>query len=256
MAEFGIIADIAFAYELIVFVIYNVFLYFIYQRKKEKTTALTKIVFNVFVGYSFGILFSAVSKMFNSVWGGVPYESVPENALWLVARLHSGRFGFIGVIFGTIYSYELYLNVFKKEIPKLKMNLTKGFGYLIVLYLAIGYKFDKETGRAVQSFEIVAFALLLLYLLIVYIPFMKSAFRLADRIPVEEEGYKRAIKSLGYMALSFIMIFSFFLIDRVMLLAFSWAYSTFYFLGWVFVLTAIYSAYSGYIKPAVKQREE
>src|SRR6056297_1754232 len=109
MADFGIIADIAFAYELVIFIIYNILLYLVYQRKKEKPTDLTKILFRVFVGYSFAIIFSAISKMFNSIWGGVPYMSIPDNTLWLVARLHAGRFGFIGVVVGTMYSYELYL---------------------------------------------------------------------------------------------------------------------------------------------------
>ncbi len=254
--DFGIIADVAFFYEVGIFIVFNILLWMVIQRRKEKKTDLTDILFKVFLGYDVAILFSAVSKMFNAIWGGVPEVYYDSDALWLIARLHAGRFGFVGVIIGTIYSYELFLRVFKKDMPETQRKLVIGVGIIIIIFLAVVYQFNTDAGGAVQIYELIAFGLILLYMMVVYIPFMKNAFQLARRIPDEEAVYKKGIKSLGYMATSFIMIFFSFVLDRLMLILFNWAYSVFYFLAWAFVLVGTYSAYTGFIKPSVKPKSD
>ncbi len=255
MANFGIIADIALYYEIGIFLLYNYFLRLVYLRRKEKPTHLTNLLFKVFIGYDFAIIFSIVSKLFNVIWGGVPYQIVPENSLWIVGRLHSGRFGFVGATIGTIYSYELYLSIFKKQVNQRKRKIMLAVGIGTIIFLVFGYQFDIDTNSAVQIYELIAFILMFLFMVLVYIPFMKSAFYLARRIGEEQSHYSGGIKSLGHMASSFIGIFFSLVLDRVMLIAFNWAYSAFYFLSWVFAITGIYAAYAGYIKPSMRKED-
>jgi hypothetical protein len=247
MADFGIIAVVAVFYEISIFLVYLAFVWQVKLRNDEKKNQMTALLLKIFEGYAFGLFFSIISKMFNAIWGGVPYEQIEDGWLWVVGLLHSGRLGFVSVVVASILSYNLYNLIFRKEIDVEKTRKMKILGAVIIGYLVIGYNFDRSTGKAIQSLEIVAFVLLFVYMLLVYIPFYRSAFKLAHRI--EEPVYQRGIRSLGYMAISFILIFFSLVLDRLMLILINWAYSIFYFAAWIFVLSAVRTAYTGYIKP-------
>ena len=250
--DFGSVADIAVYYEITVFLIFNYILYLQYKYKKIKPTPLKNISFRIFIGYSVAIFFSAISKFLNARYGGVPETLYDSPYLGLVGRLHGARFSFIGVVIGTIYSYELYLRIFKKEIPKNKRNIVILIGLGICIFLGTVYSFNLEEERANQVFEIISFSLLLGFAMVVYIPFTVQAFKLAKRLKdVEgEENYRKGILSLGGASLSFICIFICLVLDRFMLIVFNIAYSAFYFMAWIFAIIAIWLVYAGFIKPA------
>ncbi len=250
--DFGWIADFAFYYEIGIFIVFNYFLYLQYKYKKIKPTDLKDLSFKMFIGYSIAIFFSAISKFFNANYGGVPESQYDSPLVGLLGRLHGARFSFIGVVIGTMYAYELYLRIFKKDIPENARKIVLTSGLLICIFLGAVYIFDPETGRAVQLYEIIAFGLLLAYAAIVYIPFTLQAFSLAKRLKgiEEEELYRQGILSLGGACLSFIFIFLCLILDRILLIGWGVAYSFFYFMAWIFAIIAIWKVYTGFIKPA------
>ena len=251
--DFGLIAYFAFYYEIVIFIIFNYILLLQYKYKKIKPTNLKNQSFKMFVGYSLAILFSIISKYINAFYGGVP-ESIYESPyVGLVGRLHGARFSFIGVIIGTMYAYELYLQIFQKKIPEITRRIVLASGIGICIFLGGVYIFNPETGRAVQIYEIVAFILLLAYAAIVYIPFTLRSFSLAKQLKYAEgeEKYRQAVISLGSACLSFIFIFLSLILDRILLIGWGVAYSFFYFVAWIFAIIAIWLVYSGVIKPAI-----
>jgi hypothetical protein len=187
--------------------------------------------------------------MFNAVYGGVPLDT-PIEILWLIGRLHAGRIGFIGVTIATMFTFTFSEQIFEKKPNKTKQIIVYLFGLGVCLFLAIAYQFNQETWKAVQTYEIVGFILIFLFMLITYFPMMLKCFRLASRM--DEPVYKTGFQALGYMSLGFLLIFFSFLLDRVMLITIGWAYSIFYFLAWLFAVFAIYAAYKGYIAPKSK----
>jgi hypothetical protein len=250
MADFGIWAWVALFYEIAIIIVFSVFLSLVIRRYLEKKNKMTRLMVKMFVCYQIGILFSIVSKFFNARWGGVPYESVNAELLWLVARLHAGRFGFMAILLGTFFAYQMNVEIFEKKISERKFLFMIIFTVVTEAIMLFLYEFNSTVGKAVQSFELVAFAFMLVYMIAVYFPFMIKAFLLSKRI--EEPIYCKAVKSLGVMAMSLILIFLCFVLDRLMLILFNWAYSIFYFLGWVWAIIAIYAAYAGYIMPSSK----
>lgn len=247
MADFGIWAWIGFFYEIGILIVYSIFLVLVIQRYFEKRNPLTKLLVWVFVFYALAIIFSIISKAFNAFYGGVPYLNVAPEELWIVARLHSGRFGFACAIIATMITYYFSKKVFEKEINKKSLLIVEFLGAAIVIFQVLVYEFNTSTGKSNGTYDILAFILLFLIMLIVYIPFMIQTLKLASRI--EGENYKKAFKSLGVMAFAFTMIFCSFLLDRIMLLTINWAYSVFYFMAWAFAILGIISAYLGYIRP-------
>jgi hypothetical protein len=250
MAEFGIIAEIALYYEIAIIIVYSGLVIGCLKHYNKKKTNLSKMLVSIFTSYIFAIVFSMISKIFNVLWGGVPYDLVSSTYLNIVALFHSGRFGFVFVIVGTMISEALKTEIFEKQKSKTMFYSKMGLGTIIIVYQIVGYKFDMETKKSVGILDIIGFALMFLYMIIVYFPFMSKAFKLSSR--VEDLIYKKAIKSLGIMALGFMLIFFCFLLDRLMLILFSWAYSIFYFIAWLFVFVSTIAAYKGYLEPAGK----
>ncbi len=255
MAEYETLALTALIYETVVFITYNYLLSMVRRRKKEKPTKLTNILFKLFLGYDVAILFAIIQKIFNVIWGGVPYTLIPTEALYFVGILQSGRIGLVGALVGTIYAYELYLRIFKKEIPEKKRKVIIGIGIAICIFLLTAYQFNTETGQEIFMYQIIGFGCMFLYMIIVYVPFTKEAFYLAGRISDDKQVYKKGIKSLGNMALSFVLIFFCFLLDQLVLMLFEWKYSVFYFSAWLFALYGTYASYSGYIKPSINPKQ-
>ena len=247
MAEFGIWAWVGLYYEIGILIVYSTFLFLVIQRYYEKKNPLTKLLVWVFIFYALAIVFSIVSKVFNAVWGGVPYLIVDAEDLWIIARLHSGRFGFACAIIATMITFHFSKKVFEKDIQMKKVLPVQIFGAIIVIFQVVVYEFNTDTGKSNGTYDILAFVLMFVFMLIVYTPFMYQTLRLKGRI--EGDNYKKAFKSLGVMAFAFMMIFCSFLLDRIMLLTIGWAYSVFYFMAWAFAIVGIISAYLGYIKP-------
>jgi hypothetical protein len=251
--DFGWIANFAFFYEIAIFIIFNNLLYLVNKYKKIKPTNLKNLSFKMFVGYSIAILFSIISKYINAFYGGVPESIYDSPYVGLVGRLHGARFSFIGVIIGTMFAYELYLQIFQKKIPEITRKIVLSSGIAIIVFLGGVYIFNPETGRAVQLYEILAFFLLLAYAAIVYIPFTFRSFSLARQLKYAEgeDKYRQAVISLGGACLSFIFIFLSLILDRILLIGWGIAYSFFYFVAWIFAIIAIWLVYSGVIKPGI-----
>lgn len=126
------------------------------------------------------------------------------------------------------------------------------FSAISIVYQVFVYDFDTSKPGANQMLEVISFAIMLVLTISVYIPFLRHASKTWKR--VDEPKYKSAFKSLVIMAIGFITIFICFLMDRLMLIFFQWAYSIFYFMAWIFAIIAIYAAYRGYLYPKSQAR--
>ena len=95
--------------------------------------------------------------------------------------------------------------------------------------------------------DLIAFIVVAVYMILVYIPFMKHCIKAYKS--VDNDVFKKAFLSLTIMSLSFTLILICQLIDRIYIIGGSDGYTIFYFMGWSFALIGMIGAYFGYIKP-------
>lgn len=145
------------------------------------------------------------------------------------------------VTIGTILSYVLKVNAFDTEINKTQSIVVYSIGIFTIFYSLIVYE------RGTVILDVFAFLLVLIIITIVYVPFMVSSFKTAKS--VDDMTFKRAFQSLALMSLCLILVLVMFLIDRIFILLGSPGFTIFYFLAWIFVISAFLGAYLGYIRP-------
>lgn len=251
MTDFGPIAWVAVFYEIGIIWVLGVLSGLAIKRYMAKKNKLVRLLTTMFLFYFGAVVFSLVSKVINAVWGGVPYLALDPAGLWIVSRLHAGRFSFVCVIISTLFAYEFKVNVFHDGKHKKIMRILLYVASVVsIAYQIFVYEFDVSKPGANQLLEVLGFADMLLLTAAVYIPFLKEAYRTWSRL--SEPKYKQAFRSLIIMAIGFISIFVCFLLDRVMLIVADWPYSIFYFMAWVCAIIAIYSGYRGYLYPKTK----
>jgi hypothetical protein len=93
---FDNISLVALIYEICISAINFIFLVKVYQKKKEKTTELTTLLFLFFLSWNIANVFLLAQKIIIYIWGGIPYQNLSGTGIYIVGILHSGRFGYIG----------------------------------------------------------------------------------------------------------------------------------------------------------------
>lgn len=151
------------------------------------------------------------------------------------------RVSFFFVVIALYLSFLLKTQVFEKNLTPKTHVIYIVVAVFVGLFVLIVYGWNN------WLLDVFSFLAVLIYMLMVYLPFMFSFYHLYKKI--EDNKYKKAILSLAIMAVCFILIFVCFLADRVILLITGVGYSVFYFLAWFVTILGYLFAYFGYLAP-------
>ena len=228
-------------FESFILVIAGVMLVLVFLKYLQKRHDLTKLLLFVFLNYTFAIFFSWLSKWMVVFLLGGPDIPPGYPGAWIIGLILDFRISFIFVLVALLISYVLRVKLFDKEYNKTSKVTSYSIFLVSVAYCAIVYQ-DGNT-----LLDVFAFLLVLIYMGFAYFPFMAKAIKAFQS--VEKKEFKNAFASLAFMALSFVLIFVFFLIDRLTILFGGTGFTIFYFLAWTFAIIGIIAAYLGYIKP-------
>lgn len=234
-------------FEIVVIGVITFLLALIYLRYREKKNKPTLTLFGIFLMYLVAIIFSWISKIL-VLYSGIDYivyntDVDPRTlASWFLLRIIDFRFSFLFVILALYLSYVLKVSVYEEGYKASQRLVIIILGLFVFIYSLLIY----ERGNVLL--DAIAFLLVLIYMSIIYIPFLLKSFKISKI--TDNRSYRTAFISLGVMALSFILIFVNFLIDRILILFGGEGFSIFYFLAWSFAVIGILGAYLGYIRPA------
>ena len=240
-------------FELIIIIIGFLLLSLILKKYYEKRHKLTFLLFIIFLNFVISIIFSWLSKVLR-FFSGLEYLSNPNTpdpgtiASWFLLRIVDFRFTFLFVSIATIFTYQLYIELFEKQnfVQKIIVYIYEAF---TVFYLMFIY----QKGNALLL--ILAFLFTCIYSFMISIPFMVNCIK--TRKSVNEKSYKNAFLSLIVMSICTLLVLVCQLIDRLFIIFFkSPGYTLFYFLAWIFAIIGIYAAYLGYIKPKSRVQDK
>ena len=209
---------------------------------------MSLLLFCTFLCLSLGIIFSLASKIIWLYFGGE--DITPDTDLyWIKSQIMGFRFSLGAIIIGAIFSYIQKEKLFQEERNKNKDILSMVIGAICFLICII----------LPRDLDIIAFAAAFVYIAYVYLPFAVQTARVSRTL--EKGTYQSAFKYLTVMAISFMLIFLCFLLDKVInsilraQTGVIHGYSVFYYLGWALALGGMWSAYLGYIRPGGENRE-
>lgn len=226
--------------ELSLILVMVVFLVLIFRKFLQNRKNLQLMVFFIFLFIVLAMFLVWVSRV---TYYSMNVEAMDPKSLvgWLMFRIGFYRISFVFICVTCYLSYRLKTSIFDA-------HPNKTYHAVILIYGVISAAFSLLFfDLAMPMYDLIAFFLMFIYVLVVYSEFMLKAYKLAIR--VEDTVYKQGISSLAVMALCFILTVAFFLLDRVMILATGNYYSVFYYLADISLLVGIISAYFGYIRP-------
>ena len=243
---------IAWIYELIILILMSLLLILILRRYLERKHQLTLNLFFIFLCFTFGILFSWISKLL-VIFSDIQYIKdiyTPTDPgtfeSWFVLRIVDFRFAFIAVTVAIYFSYVFKVKIFQEEgANPIHRIIVITFGIWTIIYNLFFY----VAGS--QLLMILAFFFPFVYMSMVYFPFMKCSIN--SCLETDDIVFKKAFLSLIIMCIGFMAIFFFFTVDRVLILLGSPRFTIFYFMAWASVLIAMFGAYLGYIRPKSKE---
>lgn len=233
---------LGFYFEIIVMSISAVILGLILRKYKQKNHRLTMLLFLIFINYFLSILFSWLMK-YLQLYHPDYYLSPPTIAdYFFISRLTYFRISFIFVTIAIWISYGFKIEVFQDKYNMTHTWFVRGITLGIILYNLF---ILEETNTML---DVYAFLMVFLYMVIIYGSFMRKSILVRQK--VQDATFKSAFLSLTWMAVFFIAVLFFFLLDRVMILIDAMnGYTIFYFLGWSCVIFAMITTYFGYLAP-------
>jgi hypothetical protein len=234
--------EYGFWYEIGIIIILIIFVGMIYQKYLVKRHKLTLILFGIFICFLIAVITSWLSKLFDIYYPEIRASQGNFTLLedWFFESIWNFRFPMIMATISALFTFSLKIQAFQEQPMKLHLWLI-----WIFAFVSIGFSIIFYTGEG--FYTPIAFLLVFIYMLIVYISFMRRA--LIVRSQISDPKAKSAFASLAIMAFCFILIFLFFLIDQVLVVVIDSSFSIFYFLAWSWSILAILSAYFGYISP-------
>ncbi|MFX1456505.1 MAG: hypothetical protein ACFFDB_14110 [Promethearchaeota archaeon] len=244
MADLNLFLNfIGMIFELFIIIFAAVLLILIFKKYMIKRHKLTRLLFIIFVNYSIAIVFSWISKVFVVFQVNIVQDG--SIISWIYNLISDFRISELFVTFAIILSYILKVSVFEKEYNTIQKYVVLIYGIFAGVYVLFIY----ENGNTLL--DILAFLIVFIYMVMVYTPFLRRAIE-AYR-GVQEKVYKQAFFSLAIMAISFMLIFLDFAIDRLLIFLGSPGFTVFYFLAWSFAIVGIFGAYYGYIRPKTSE---
>ena len=214
-------------------------------RYKRKPSELTKILFIVHVSYFIAVLFSWLAKI---LYLAHNITSLTDMALdtpgyWFYSLVFKYRVCFAGFAMGGYFTYKFKERVFEKKI-NMKHHRIVQFSTFGVIFFNLFI-----TSNESSMLDLIAFGLMFLLVVMIYIPLISQTLKLLPKI--DEEMYQRGLKALGWMGICFIGISVNMILDRAMIILFdSDGYTFFYYLGWLCSIFGSVAAYNGFIKPS------
>ena len=215
-----------------------------YIKMKNRLTLCLLLIFIFFV---LTLVFSVLSKIivlttdydyvYNQPSG---YPQSPYS--WLILRIVDFRISMCCAAIAVLFSYILKINLYEEEVSRNYKIFIVVFAGFTVFFSFFVYQ------RGNTLLDALNFLFILLFMVIVYIPFMLKCLKSYKTAPIAQ--LRKRFLSLALMSLSFLLIVIMFLIDRItILLGMSSGFTVFYFMGWLLALFGITCAYFGFIKP-------
>jgi hypothetical protein len=218
------------------------------MKYREKKNPPTLLLFLMFVNWTLAIVFSWLSKYFEAFVYGINNFAPPSDPnAWIINRIMGFRISFIFVTIALYISYYLRVKLFNKAFNRVSNLFHIAFGTTICvlsLFLYNVISADNSIDR------IIVFALVMVFMLIVYGPMMTRSLQVG-KTP-QGAPFNKAFQSIAIMALFFILVFVFFLVDQLIGVITSIGYTPFYFAAWGSAIVGFISAYFGYIRPPAK----
>jgi hypothetical protein len=245
MVELSVLLNfVGMIFETFIIIFAAVLLVLIVKKYFIKRHNLTRLLLIIFTCYFLAIIFSWISKVF-----GFTQLSVIQNGsiiAWMYNIIVDFRLSEFFVTIAIFLSYVLKVNVFEKGYNTLYKYIVIIYGIFACIYVLIIYENDNVL------LDIVAFLIVFIYMVMVYVPFLRRAIQSYRR--AEEKVYKQAFLSLAIMSFSFTLIFLNFAIDRVLIFLGSPGFTMFYFLAWISAIVGIFGTYYGYIRPKSSEK--
>lgn len=237
-------------FESFVIAIQTILLILILRKYFVKRHELTLLLFEISLGYTLAIIFSWFSKILvlYSTMDYLQYQDVaaPQTLeSWFLLRITDFRISFLFVILAIYLSYILRVKVFESEFNQKEKIAISGYTIFTFIYSLIIY----ERGNVIL--DVFAFLFILILMSITYIPFFARSLKYYQQS--DKKVIKNAFLSLAIMSINYMMVFVFFLFDRILIFLGDPGFTLFYFLAWTSGVIAIIGAYLGYIRPKVSQ---
>jgi hypothetical protein len=233
------VMQIPFYFESIIAIIAVLLFLGILRRHSVKKTELTKMLVIQFVFYVLAIIGSWASKLIayfeisnpqdTNIILGYIFNLIVEIRVALACIS-------VGIYFSYRFRNEIFTNIASRK-QKQAILLFCIMSVAACLFL-IGN----------EIFILIVYAIVFLYDLIVYSSLAFRTYLLSRRI--ENKDDKLKIISIFYMSLFFLGIFFGFLLDQVVYITTGWFFNIFYYFAWTSAISAMVSAYIGYLKPA------
>ncbi len=245
--EFEIIF-IGFIFEVIITLLFWVLLGLILKHYNQRKTVHTRLMFYIFLCFSLSVFFSAIAKLSVLLLESPTFEEVDPNisSFWILSRIIPFRISFALISIAAFLNYILKAKIFEERRNKAEYWIAIIFSLITIIFSLIFVDQEKPI------FDLITFALVFLLMLLVYVPFIMASLKIRKNL--HESVYRNASLSLAIMAMCFILTFLWFLLDRIMIVAFdSTGYTIFYFFGFSSTIIGAFFTYLGYIRPGQKQ---
>ncbi len=237
------LTDDAMYFELGILIASGVLLSLILRRHLQKRSTLTLLLFIIFLNMAIAIFFIMLAKIYVYQYNNGETLLQSDPWFWFIARVMDFRFGFMFIAVSILCAQIFRAKVFDKTPGQWVNYLEYLLGIFTVGWAMIAFQF-KNT-----FLNVLLFALLMGYLLLVFIPFSLKSFR-SGRSTLVDERYRHAFIYLGLMGVCFIGVLGFNLVDQILhFFNNEVTYSIFYFLGWTSHLIGMLFAYFGFLRP-------
>jgi len=231
-------------FEGIVIILISYLFILVVIKYKKKRNELILLLFLLCLNILFAIVFSWLSKVL-FLYSNIDYlydESVSDPltpASWILLRISDFRMSFLFITIAIIFSYFFRVKLYEKDFKKFQRFIIMIYGIFTAFFSLVIYQKDNII------LDVFTFFFVFLLMCIVYIPFMKKSIQAYKNSSMR--NYRNAFLSLTVMSLSFILVLLCFLIDRIYILMGDFGFTLFYFMGWIFLIIAIFGAYLGYL---------
>ena len=238
-------------FEVVIICIGFVMLILIFRKYLEKRHRLTLYLFTIFLCFTIAIIFSCLSKVLR-LYSGLDYLTNPSVAdpgtieSWFFLRIVAFRISFVFVTIAILFSYILKINLFEKEANKVHKKIVFIYAGVTIIYMLVVYI------KGNMLLDLLTFSIIALFMGVINFAFMLRCLEAYRN--VEDPTFRRAFLSLSIMALCYMLIFVFQIIDRILMMTLNIiGYTIFYYLGWIIAIVTIICAYLGYIRPKSKE---
>ncbi len=236
------LTDEAMWFELGILIASSILLGLILRRHFQKRSELTKLLFLIFFFMAVAIFFMMLAKVYY-IYFNAEFLIETDPGFWFIARVLYYRFGFMFIAVSILFTHIFRIKVFEEKPAKWMNYFLYALGIFIIGWAMFVFIFKD------LFLNLILFALLMVYLLLVFVPFSLQSFRLGGSTRLDEK-YRRAFIFLGLMGICFIGVLLFNLFDQLAhFLDNAVTYSPFYFLGWISHIAGMLFGYFGFLKP-------